>query len=99
MSVRAYRVNEIITEDNNTFNLWHAHKLMDILEGNGFYETLTEGSGLSEIPVSVLEEALEADLKDIDATPEDEKEIKKALKQDIAWAKKHQEDYIKYYCY
>lgn len=94
MSVRAYRVNKIETEEGNSFNLCYDEKLMAFLEENGIYDTLVEGNGITEVPVEVLQVAID-NAKELDL---DEGHIK-MLKADIAWAKDHDEGYVQYYCY
>lgn len=92
MSVRAYRVNEIKTENNPSFNLWHDEKLMDYLESStGFYNQLNQdANGIGGLELEELEEAVKLDL---------EPETMEALKADIAWLKKNGDTYIEYYCY
>jgi glutamine synthetase len=68
---------------------------MDFLEENGFCDTLNEGTGIAEIPVSVLEKALQK-AKELEI---EETYIEQELKYDIEWAKKRGEDYIRYYCF
>jgi hypothetical protein len=92
MSVRAHRIKKIDFEKQETFNLWHDEKLMDFLNEHGIYDTLNECCGLTELPVSVLEEAIK-EVKELD------KYTRKAIEKDIAWAKKNKEDYIQYYCF
>lgn len=98
MSVRAYKIRKIDYANNDTFNLWHHNKLNDLLEENGFYDTLVDGTGITEIPVDILEEALKKDLAD-DNDKEEEKYIKDNIRKDIKWAKKRGRDYIQYYCF
>ncbi len=92
MSVRAYRINKINYENEETFNLWHDEELTDFFEKEGLFETLNEGSGITELSVETLKNAL----KEIKDLPND---IIKSLKKDIVWAKKNNEDYIQYYCF
>ena len=92
MSVRAYRINQIDHEKDSSFNLWHDEELTDFFEKNGLFETLTEGSGITELSIEILEEAL----KKLSDLPND---VKKGLKNDIKWAKKNNEGYIQYYCF
>ena len=91
MSVRAYRINKIESEQNASFNLWHDTELMEFLESNGMYNTLNDdGNGTIEIPVHVLEKAVET------LTLEDY--TKEAILKDIAWAKEQKAEYIMYSC-
>lgn len=90
MSVRAYRVNKIDHQEANTFNLWHDDKLIDFLDSEyGFYEGLTgNGTGLVELPIEALEEAIKKLELDDD--------LVNALKRDIEAC---ESGYITYYCY
>ena len=92
MSVRAYRINKIEQEKKDTFNLWRNQALAEYL---CIFDDLNEGTGISEVSVGLLQEALEEDRKDL---PLEDFEIK-AIKKDIAWAIKQQNDYIQYYCF
>jgi len=91
MSVRAYRVNKIDHEEVDTFNLWHDDKLMDFLDREyGFYEGLTsDGTGLVELPIEALQEALEK--------VEMDNELKEAIQKDIEACRK--DGHVTYYCY
>ena len=97
MSVIARRIIEIkIETEYNSFNLWHDRKLMDFLdtEGDFFSQLTADGTGISEVSVEVLEDAvskaIELELDDDTVTN---------LKKDIAWAKEHNEVNFQYYCY
>ena len=91
MSVRAYRVTRIQHERDSTFNLWHDDKLMDFLNTEyGFYEGLSnDGTGLVELPIEALQEALEKVGMD--------KELKEAIQKDIEACRDN--GYVTYYCY
>jgi len=90
MSVRAYRVIEIRQEKADTFNLWHAEKLVEFLDTQyGFFETLHEGTGLVELPVGAFERAL------VEVSMEEE--LKEALKKDIEACRGN--GYVQYYCF
>lgn len=92
MSVRAYRVNKIDHEGRESFNLWHDKELMDFLDKEDIYTTLTaDGTGLTELSVEALERAI----KELDLV----EDVKAALQKDIAVAKKNNDDYIQYYCF
>lgn len=94
MSVRAYRVIKIETAKPNSFNLWHDDKLVNFLDHNyGFFEGMNENSGLTEVPVEGLREAL--------ANPELEldEDVIEALKRDIEAADQEGNEYVQYYCY
>ena len=91
MSVRAYRVNKIEHEEVNTFNLWHDDKLMDFLDNEcDFYSGLTQGgSGLVELPIEALQEALEK--------VEMDEELREAIRKDIEACQV--DGYVTYYCF
>lgn len=90
MSVRAYRVNKIDYEEYNSFNLWHDNELVDFLDREyGLYEGMSDGTGLVELPVEALEEAIKK------LTLDDE--LVKALKRDIETCR--ESGYVTYYCY
>lgn len=88
MSVRAYRVKEIVTEESDSFNLWHNDILMDWLDKGGWLESLDEGCGLLDIPIEVLQEAL--------TLPHLESYTIEALTRDI---KSSDNGWVRYYCY
>ncbi|TET41596.1 MAG: hypothetical protein E3J60_04135 [Dehalococcoidia bacterium] len=90
MSVRAYRVTKIEHEESDSFNLWHDDKLVDFLDREyDFFAGLTnEGTGLVEVPVEALQEALEK--VDMD------KELKEAIQKDIEACR--DDGYVTYYC-
>lgn len=93
MSVRARRINRIEYESDNTFNLSFDEELMDFLERKGFYESLNQDNvGITEVTVETLQEALD-EVVGLD------KDLRKSIETDIAWAKKKGEDYIQYYCF
>ena len=91
MSVRAYRVKKIDYVTPNSFNLWHDDELVKFFdEGYGLYESLTEGNGLTCLPVEALERAIAGlDLEDYTV---------EALKKDIE-AGKANSGWIQYYCF
>ena len=90
MSVRAYRVEEIRFVKDSSFNLWHDDKLIEFLDGEcGLFETLPNGSGLTEVPIEVLEKAIKT--LNLDG------ELVKALKQDIEACR--DDGYVTYYCF
>lgn len=57
----------------------------------GLFETMVDGTGVTEVPVEGLEEAL-AKLK-LDET------MREALQKDIDSAYEEGDDYVQYYCY
>jgi len=91
MSVRAYRVENIDYVMPNSFNLWHDDELVKFFdEEYGLFESLTEGTGLTSLPVEALERAIaELDLEDC---------IVEALKKDIE-AGKANDGWVQYYCF
>jgi hypothetical protein len=94
MSVRAYRINKIEREGSPTFNLWNSESILDFLRDEGsILSTLNEDScGQLEVSVELWERVLK-EVKDLD-----EYEIE-AIKNDIAWAKENEEEYILYDCF
>jgi hypothetical protein len=93
MSVRAYRINNIDHEEENTFNLWHHPELVEFLDReDGIYDSLVEGSGITEVSVRTLKKALK-EVKKL------EDWVRDNIKRDIKWAKANKEEYIQYYCF
>ena len=97
MSIRAYRVNKIDTEESDSFNLWHNEdrKLRDFLFEESHWEALNDdGCGLIEVEVEQIKKAIKKhkELEIEDYTLEN-------LKKDVKWAEKNGDDYIQYYCY
>lgn len=93
MSVRAHRVIRIEYATYASFNLWHDRDLVEFLEGEWyFYEKLDSGGGgMVEIPVEVLEKALEeASLSD---------DVKKAVQLDVDYCKNAGEEFVLYSCF
>lgn len=90
MSVRAYRVDQIVLKDDPSFNLWHDKELMDWLYNNTDIVTDDTG-GMIEIPVDSLEQATK-----IVGISDD---VKQALHDDIKHAKRGGEDYVVYNCF
>lgn len=64
MSVRAYRIVEIIKEDEPTFNLWRDEKIMDLLN-------VQVSEGLLQVEQEQIEKAI--------ATPDLDKETLETL--------------------
>ena len=90
MSVRAYRVIKIEYAKPNSFNLYHDCKLVNFSDREyGFFESMTDGRGITELPIEALERALAE-------VPMDE-ELKEALKKDIEACRGN--GYVLYYCY
>ncbi len=93
MSIRAYRVIEIKTDKNFTFNLSRAEEeLSDVLKNAGFYDE--DNGSLYQVEVDRLKEELKK-CKDLG---EDEY-ARKGLMADIKKAEKNGDDYIQYYCF
>lgn len=96
MSIRAYRVIKKEIAKSPSFNLWHDDKLIDFFKDNSenYSEQLNEsGGGEIEIEVSALEKAL----KEFEWDEEDYRID--SIKADIAFAKKHKDDYVLYECF
>ena len=97
MSVKANRVIEIkIETEYSSFNLWHDRKLMDFLDNEvDFFRGLTsDGTGLAEVSVEVLEDAVSKAVE----LELDEDTIAN-LKKDVVWANEHNEVSVQYDCY
>ena len=97
MSVIAHRIIEIrIETEYHSFNLWHDRKLIGFFdtEADFFSQLTADGTGITEVPVEVLEsavsKALELELDEDTVTN---------LKKDIAWANEHNEVSVQYDCY
>jgi hypothetical protein len=94
MSVRAYRVIEIKTAKPDTFNLWHDEKLVNFFASeHGFFESMVDGSGLTQLSIEALKEALGKSELELDD------DMKEALKRDIQAAEEAGDEYVQYYCY
>ncbi|MFN3466709.1 MAG: hypothetical protein ACK4WF_03300 [Candidatus Brocadiales bacterium] len=91
MSVRVYRVKNIVTAKRPTFNLWYDTELVNKLYATGYMNTLRNGGGLFEISVEELKEIL--------SEVQIEKGTRDTIQKDIEWAEAKGEDYITYYCY
>jgi hypothetical protein len=92
MSIRAYRVIKIETAKPNSFNLYHDSELVDFFDREyGFYEYISEGTGLTELPVEALKEALDKLKLDED--------LREALRGDIQAAEEAGKNYVQYYCF
>jgi len=96
MSVRAYRIIEIKTEEKPSFNLWHDHNLRNFLDEDGeLYSHLdSDGTGMAEVPVKILKRAVKMAVE----LNLDEKTVNQ-LKKDIAAAKSSKDECIAYFCY
>ena len=96
MSVRAYRIIEIKTEENPSFNLWHDHNLRNFLDEDGelYSHLASDGTGMAEVPVKKIKMAVKmaAELNI------DEKTVNQ-LKKDIVAARYNKDEYITYYCF
>ncbi len=95
MSVKAYRVIEI-TSESSSFNLWNDRELVQFLNREmllSFYLN-SDGTGLVEVPVEILEKAIQlsSQLNLADDTT-------RQLLQDIRLAKSKNDGALTYYCY
>lgn len=91
MSVRAYRVNEVIRQESESFNIWHDDELIDFLGHELSNQMNEDGAGMVYIAVDTLEKALKEVKLHV--------YMKKALKEDIAWAKANDVDFVRYDCF
>ncbi len=91
MSVRAYKIIEIKTEKEPTFNCWHDERVMELASNREHY---SDGGDLSfckdDVKIALKEE------KALPKTQQDAEYID-ILKQIIKDA--DGEDYVDYYCY
>jgi len=89
--------------------LWHDTGLVEFFDKEyNFFEGLNEGTGIIELPVKALEEAVKLLKKDLKgkelsnlavSSKADTEYLVERLMRDIEWAKKRKEDYIQYYCF
>jgi hypothetical protein len=95
MSVRAYRLIEIKTEDTPSFNLWHDHNLRNFIDEDGelYSHLASDGTGIAEVPVRRLKRAVKMSTE----LNIDEKTVNQ-LKKDIAAAKSNKDECIAYFC-
>jgi len=95
MSVRAYRVNAILRDDEPSFNLWADRDVVDWLEDNtGFYSPLNmDACGMTEVEVSDLKRMVKQLTKKVDA------DVLAKIKDDIAWAEAKGNGWIEYDCF
>jgi len=95
MSIRAFRVKEIKTEEVDSFSFAGDEKFLDMLEDESdFFSSLgSDGTGVAYVPIKILEKAIN--------TPGIDEYIKQALKNDIEATRKEEPDaeYIPYYCH
>ena len=97
MSVIAHRIIEIkIETEYHSFNLWHDRKLMGFFdtEADFFSQLTADGTGITEVPVEVLEKAISKAVE-----LELDEDTVSNLKKDIAWAGEHNEVSVQYDCY
>lgn len=93
MSVRAYRLIEIKTEQTPTFNLWRNSDIVDHLY---LYDRLdNDGGGLVTCAVSDIEDML----NDKDRGFEIDQEVEEALRKDIETEKANGNNYVEWLCY
>jgi len=93
MAIRAYRVIQIVKDRHPTFSFSSDEKLVDFLDRNSNFcdELGSTATGLTEVPVEVLKQALQ----ELDLEPE----TKQALEKDIERARCLEQEFIQYYCY
>lgn len=90
MSVRAYRVKEIVY-GGESFNLWHDKEIYEYLAKAGYLDELNQdGGGFIELPIEAV--------KEMSKIAEDET-VREGLKEDIKCTKEKGEDYILYCCF
>lgn len=90
MSVRAFRINRIVQEENSSFNLWNDGRFIDDLFIDN--QLSISGRGLVQVSVKHLEDAIEKHKDNLE-----DYQIKQ-LKKDLKDAKAHKEKYILYWC-
>jgi hypothetical protein len=96
MSVRAHRIIEIKRAENPSFNLQDNNKLTQFIneKTNFIYSLNSYGSGMIEVPLTILEKALKTPKKfDID------EETAKQLQEDIEFAKANNDESVVYDCF
>ncbi len=92
MSRRAHRLNSINYEKSESFNLSHDEELKNYLDERSLLENLnSDNSGIIDVSIMVLKDAI----KDVKL----ENSTKKALREDIKWAKDNDEEFVQYYCF
>lgn len=89
MSVRAYKILEIVTAKQPTFNCWHDEKILALADT----EQYNGDGGIIKFCVEDIQTALEEALEEVE---KDDEHIAK-LKAIIADA--GDEEWIEYYCY
>ena len=94
MSVRAHRVKKI-EYAGESFNLWHDKKLIDFFDRYyGFFETLVEGIGITELSTEALKIAIKK-AKQLGL----KKQQVEQLKKDAKWGDKYNCGWVSYYCF
>jgi hypothetical protein len=90
MSVRAYRVKEIVWGDES-FNLWHDKEIYEYLAKSGYLSQLNDdGCGFIDLSIEAVKEMLKITENEF---------AKKRLEEDIECAERKEEDYILYNCF
>lgn len=92
MSVRAYKIIEIATEDAPTFNLWRDDELMKYLEDEGYDQRNGDGCGIWEFSKTDLEHILST-AKEDKASEETIKIIEQMIEEVGS------EGNVQYYCF
>jgi len=96
MSNRAHRVIEIKYAASSSFDLGHDKKLFCFLDNEMEItdQLNTHGSGMIDIPVEKLEQAIKK-AKSLKL----DKDIVQQIQQDIDFAKKHHNEFVLYDCF
>ena len=95
MSVRAYRVVQIIMEESS-FNLWQNRDFVNFLDSEMIFSEYlnNEGTGIVDVPLELLEKALniskELSLDDV---------VVERIKADVEYARSNKDEYVSYYCF
>ena len=100
MSIRAYRINEVVLHDNHSFNCWNDTLLEEFLtefedeEWGVSDQRNQDGCGILSVPLGAIRAAIEqADDLNIG-----ELHIKR-LKEDLAHAEEKGEESVDYMCF
>ncbi|MEB3215570.1 MAG: hypothetical protein VKN72_04805 [Nostocales cyanobacterium 94392] len=106
MSVRAYRVNRIDYEEDDSFNLWHDIEFMVFVnQQENIPDYISNEGGLISISIETLKEAVKKIQggKIVSGELPDNKKYKKyfidKLLADISSAEKRGDYYVQYYCF
>lgn len=95
MSIQACRIIEVKTASHASFNLTHNEKLADfLLSKDGVHAVTQDGTGMVGIPLNILEEAIQK-AKSLGIS----QSIIAALRQDIAFARRRDREFVDYLLY